>query len=63
MYLNLKLGNHSVQATESFCLSSSCVPYVLSSLDCPFLVATSVFSNVYLDSSRCSNSPHLLPEN
>jgi hypothetical protein len=43
-----------------FCLSSSCVPYVVSSLDCLFLVATSVFSNVYLGSSRCSNSPHLL---
>ena len=27
-------------------LSSRCVPYV--SLDCPFLIAPSVFSNVYL---------------
>lgn len=31
-----------------FCICSSCVPYVASSLDCPFLIATAVFSNVYI---------------
>jgi hypothetical protein len=32
-----------------FCLSSSCVPNVASSLYCPyFLIIPSVFSNVYL---------------
>ena len=30
------------------CLSSSCVPYVPVSLDCPFLIVPSVFSNVDL---------------
>jgi len=29
------------------CFSSSCVPYIASSLDCPFLIAPSVFSDVY----------------
>jgi len=31
-----------------FCFSSSCVTCVMVSLDCTFLNATSVFSNVYL---------------
>ena len=31
----------------SFCLSLSCVPYIASSLDCPFLIDPSVFSDVY----------------
>jgi hypothetical protein len=36
-----------------FCFSSSCVPYMLPiSLDCPCLIAPSVFSNVYLVSIR-----------
>ena len=30
------------------CVSSSCVPYVASFLDCPFLISPLVFSNVYL---------------
>jgi len=30
------------------CLSKSCVPYVASFSDCPFLITPSVFSNVYL---------------
>jgi hypothetical protein len=30
-----------------FCFSSSCVPMLPVSLDCPFLIAPSVFSNVY----------------
>jgi hypothetical protein len=31
-----------------FCFSSSYVPNVASSLECPFLIAPSVFSNIYL---------------
>jgi hypothetical protein len=31
-----------------FCFPSSCFPMLLISLDCPFLIAPSVFSNVYL---------------
>ena len=32
----------------ALCLSSSCAPLLPVSLDCPFLIAPSVFSNVYL---------------
>jgi hypothetical protein len=32
----------------SLCLSSSCAPLLPVSFDCPFLIAPSVFSNVYL---------------
>ena len=31
-----------------FCFSSSCVPNVANSLECLFLIAPSVFSNIYL---------------
>jgi hypothetical protein len=30
------------------CFSSFCIPILPVSLDCPFLIASSVFSNVYL---------------
>ena len=36
-----------------FCLSSSCVPTVAVSQDCPFLIAPSVFSNVYFCPVAC----------
>jgi hypothetical protein len=36
-----------------FCLSSSCVPNVAVSQDCPFLIAPSVFSNVYFCPVSC----------
>jgi hypothetical protein len=32
----------------------SCVPYVAISLDCPFLIAPSVFSNIYLSCVLCT---------
>ena len=36
-----------------FCLSSSCVPYVVSNVsDCPILIAPTVFSSVYLKSQQ-----------
>ena len=43
--------------------SSSCVPYVAVSLDCPFLIAPSVcvFSNVYVylfQNNRCNKMAH-----
>ena len=31
-----------------FCFSSSRIPYVASFSDCPFLIAPSIFSNVYI---------------
>ena len=52
------LAHSRVQHTMDcvfLCFYSSCVPYMCMlpvSLDCPFLIATSVFSNVYLDCSR-----------
>jgi len=41
----LRLFAHSCVVILLY-LSPSCVPYVASSLDCPFLIAASVFSNV-----------------
>ena len=36
----------------------SCVPYVVISLDCPFCIAPSVFSNVYLSCVLCTLCCH-----
>ena len=38
-----------------FCFSSSCVPYVAISLDCPFLIALSVFSSeTFIYNIKCT---------
>ena len=42
----------STHTVLCFCFSSSCVHYVAISLDCPFLIAPSVFSNVNLQHLR-----------
>jgi hypothetical protein len=44
---------HKLCCVFMFCLSSSCVPTVAVSQDCPFLIAPSVFSNVYFCPVAC----------
>ena len=44
---------HILCCVFMFCLSSSCVPNVAVSQDCPFLIAPSVFSNVYFCPVSC----------
>jgi hypothetical protein len=44
---------HILCCVFMFCLSSSCVPTVAVSQDCPFLIAPSVFSNVYFCPVAC----------
>jgi len=45
--LRIVVSNTYCVVVFMFCLSSSCVPNVAVSLDCPFLIAPSVSSNVY----------------
>jgi hypothetical protein len=40
------IGVQSILSYVCVCLSASCVHYVVISLDCPFLVAPVVFTNV-----------------
>jgi hypothetical protein len=51
-------GVHTYCVVFLFCFSSSCVPYpmVPFSLDCPFLIASSVFSNVYLQTGKIQSN-------
>ena len=46
-------GVQHILCSVVFCFSSSCVPVMLPvSLDCQFLIAPSVFSNIYLSTEK-----------